>query len=234
MRSLILKDLLPQWKSKGMVTGLICVVAAAYFAKSGSSVAAVLLFVPAYYAASYSSMYDYRYNQERFFLSLPVTRPEWVASRYLSILVYFAAALALSVAFGLAARAAGLPFAPPSLPLAASAFAAASFYLALSLPAYFALGYERYKWLNFIIMIASAVISSIAQEAAKAIQANSANVAATTIANGSLATAPTVAMPAAMPVEMPPVASLAAIGIGIAALALSCLVSVRLFSKREF
>lgn len=230
-----MKDLVPQWKSKGMLTGIICVVAAAYFAGTGSSVAAVFLFVPAYYAASYSSMYDYRYNQERFFLSLPVTRPEWVVSRYLSILAYFAAALCLAAVAGLAGSIAGLPLAPPSNALAASAFAATAFYLAFSLPVYFALGYERYKWLNFVIMILSAVISSIAQETAKAIH-GAAGLGATAALGGTTLplAQPAAALSPALSPALTPVESLAVVGIGIVALAISYLASIRAFSKREF
>ena len=214
MFSLVYKDLLPQWKSKGMLTGLICVIAGLFFAHSGSPVAAVLFYVPTYYAASYAAMYDYKFAQERFFLSMPVSRAEWVVSRYLSILAYFVGAIAIGVALGNLASLLGLPFSPPGFELCATAFAATAFYIGLSLPLYFRLGYERYKWLNFILMILSAIVSSAKQ----AIDGASINAS----------------LPVTIVISTSPTASLAIIGASALFLALSCALSVREFSKREF
>jgi len=158
--SLILKDLLPQWKSKAMLPGVISILAGCYFLHSGMMLAVFMLFIPTYTSYTYASAYDYKYNQERFFLSLPVSRTQWVIARYLSALVVFAVSLIVAGGVGLLGLALSLPFAPPSLGVIALECLILSFYLGIAFPAYFKLGYVKSRWVNFVVMILVAIVSS--------------------------------------------------------------------------
>lgn len=113
MYTLVYKDVLAILKSKATVPSLICIGAALVAMHGSSPVGLFLLCMPTYYFVAYSGMYDYKYAQERFYLSLPVSRSEWILSRYLSCLLVAFATLLLAFAAGSAGSFLGLPVHAP-------------------------------------------------------------------------------------------------------------------------
>lgn len=164
MRTLVYKDLLAMIRSKAVVPSLLCMAAGLVAMHSGSPVGLFLLFMPTYYFAAYSGMYDFKYAQERFFLSLPVSRNSWVLSRYLSCLLVAFASLALAVAAGSAGSLLRLPVRAPGALDSSLVVLTACLTCGLSLPFQFRLGYEKTRWINFVVMIANSSAVSIVRE----------------------------------------------------------------------
>lgn len=164
MYTLVYKDVLAILKSKATVPSLICIGAALVAMHGSSPVGLFLLCMPTYYFVAYSGMYDYKYAQERFYLSLPVSRSEWILSRYLSCLLVAFATLLLAFAAGSAGSFLGLPVCAPEAVDAVLAIFASCLTTGISLPFQFRLGYDKTRWINFIVMIVNSVAVSAARE----------------------------------------------------------------------
>lgn len=165
MFNLIIKDIIIQKKDKSIFIFILLNVLNTFVLQNNYGVSIFLFFISIYLLAVYANAYDFKYNSELMINSMPVNRRIVVASKYLSVLIFFICAVAITLTAGTLFH-----FANPNLiskvvsinTIFVELFIV-SIYFAIFFPFYYKLGYLKSRWTNFIIMgIIGGIISSIA------------------------------------------------------------------------
>jgi ABC-type transport system involved in multi-copper enzyme maturation permease subunit len=159
--SLLLKDLLPQLKLRFTWFSPLFVALGCLLCHQGSAWAYFILFIPTYYLVIYADSYDYKFNQEHFFLSCPIARWQWVLSKYALPLISLVLTVALAFIIGWIGGLLGAPLSIPSPGTLSLLLVTTALYLGVYFPFTFKLGYGKSRWVNFIaIAIGGAIAGS--------------------------------------------------------------------------
>lgn len=153
---LIRRDFMVQRRQKTFVMPIILSVVAAVILASSPSFAVGTIIMATYFLTIYVNAYDFKYNTELGYRSLPIRRSSLVISRYMAVWVFTGAALAISIAASMVLNFGGWPGVSFqwTLPLVGLTVASIAFYYALFFPIYFQLGYMKSRWANYFAMIA--------------------------------------------------------------------------------
>ncbi len=159
MISLVYKDFLLQRGGKSLIYMAIMPIISA-FALSTTIFNVIMPYIAgSYLYIVYANALDDKYQTERLFIAMPVSRRTIVGSKYMSMGFYMVAFLTiigiLSPLFRL--------FIPSLLnmqllswQIIVQFFAVSSLYYSIYFPLYFKVGYQKSRWANYIALIASA------------------------------------------------------------------------------
>jgi ABC-2 type transport system permease protein len=166
MLNLIRKDFLIQLKEKTSLFALVLATAAALLLPHNPTFAVGTIIVATYVITVYLNAYDYKYNAEIAFISLPINRRTIVMGKYVATLLLTILVLLFSMIVSFIFRAFGLFGIQQdwTLPLAGLAILAAALYYTLFFPMYFLLGYMKAKWANYFCLILTYGVLDIIQE----------------------------------------------------------------------
>ena len=161
MLSLVYKDFLLQRGAKSFVYMLVMPVISV-FASSNDMIYLVLPYIAgSYLYIVYANALDDKYGTERTLIAMPVGRDKIVAAKYLSMLIYMTAYLAVVCLLSAVLKAVLPSYGDGpvlSAPVFVQFFTIAGLYYGIFFPLYFRLGYQKSRWVNYISMIASAGI----------------------------------------------------------------------------
>ncbi len=165
MFNLIIKDIIIQKKDKTIFIFMLLNILNIFIFQKNYGVSIFLCFLSIYLLAVYANAYDFKYNSELMINSMPVNRKIVVAAKYLSVFIFFICAVVITLIAGTL-----LHFADPALiskvvsinTIFVELFIVST-YFSIFFPFYYKLGYLKSRWANFIIMgIIGGIISSVA------------------------------------------------------------------------
>lgn len=160
MLQLILKDLLIQKTQKTALIALVLGVTVGFTFPSSPGLGSMQLLLGVYLMVVYANAFDYKYNSEVLFNSLPLGRGQFVTAKYVA--AYIFAAIMLVIAFisnSVISLFTDIPKIPVISGSNALTFIVLSFfllciYLSIYFPIYFKYGYMSSRWANFVAMFA--------------------------------------------------------------------------------
>jgi ABC-type transport system involved in multi-copper enzyme maturation permease subunit len=217
MLALLHKDFLMLRKEK-MVWLMLCLACfGGLIATAQPGAAIFLLFFPVYWATAYSNAYDYKYGAEAVLSSLPLPRAGVVGAKYLLALAVSLIAVLLALAGGLLPALAGPGSGRLKPGFLLAAFGLCNLFSAVALAAYFRFGYLKSRWIVIILFVVPSVaIGTFTGSSGSAAAGGADGIAALSGFFDGLAA--------------PAILS----GASLAAMALSCLYSSAVFSRKEF
>lgn len=152
---LVRRELLVQKGQRIAVIPVLLGASAAVMLPNSPAFAVATVIMAVYFMAVYVNAYDFKYNAELGYRSLPVRRSTLVVSRYVTVLVLTAAVLAISVLVSLILNRTGLLSVSYGWtgPLLCLSLFGSMLYFALFFPLYFQLGYMKSRWANYFAML---------------------------------------------------------------------------------
>ncbi len=166
MINLLRKDFILLKKSRGFIIAVLMVLFGAFMWQKNNFYYLWSILMSIYFAMGYINSYDHKYNSEKIFNSLSLKRSTIVIAKYVSVLVFLAFAIGLSIAAMYLLRL--LPVAELTRIINLSEISVViilvAVYISAYLPLYFKLGYMGSRWANFAALILmfsfSGIISS--------------------------------------------------------------------------
>ncbi len=149
--TLVLKDLLPIKREKSVLLWIAASLANVFLIGSGSFWSYYLAIIPFYVIETYARAYDFRYGQDLYYLSLPVSRKDFVLARYLLVWTIVASTLVITAALGGILALAGTGAHPMTASFAGKVALAAALFSGLQLPVYFKFGYMKSRFINIVL-----------------------------------------------------------------------------------
>jgi hypothetical protein len=151
--ALALKDLMLIRKEKSAFVFVALSLALPPLFAEGSAFALALAALPAYYVAAWACGMDFKYRADRFLCSLPAPRALIVAQRFAGVLASWAASIALAALVWAAMAALGTGLPPAGLFAAALlSLAETMIVVGLYLAAYYVVGYQNARWAIILII----------------------------------------------------------------------------------
>jgi len=152
---LVRRDLMVHKRERSLVVPALLCVAAAIFLESTPGFAVGLITTVVYHVVVYTNAYDFKYNVQLGYRSLPIPRASLIVSRYLSALLIFILSTAISILASAAVRTAGLFNVTRgwTLSLVALAFCTVGLYFSVYFPIYFRLGYMKSRWATYFLLL---------------------------------------------------------------------------------
>jgi hypothetical protein len=152
---LVSRDLLVQKRQRTLVLPALLSITSAIVLPKAPTFAVGTIIMASYFIVVYVNAYDFKYNAELGYRSLPISRASLVVARYLGVVVFALASLAISITASTIFQAVGLFEVDYgwTLPLVGLAFCTLSLYYAVFFPVYFKLGYMKSRWANYILLI---------------------------------------------------------------------------------
>ncbi len=159
MLSLVYKDFLIQKGGKSAVYMLLMPVLSAFAVSSGSDSIFIILpyIAAAYIYIVYANALDDKYQTDRAFAAMPVSRGELVAAKFISIGIYL---LLFNIIRSVSIVVMSFFIAEISIEAVFSTDLLIQFiffpavYFSIYFPLYFSMGYHKSRWANYIAMIA--------------------------------------------------------------------------------
>lgn len=166
MLNLIRKDLIIQKREKTALVALLLGAAAAFLLPDSPTFAVGNIIIATYLMTVYVNAYDYKYNAEIAFVSLPIRRRDMVIGRYVSALIFAALVLFSSVVTSVLFRTMGWFGIREgwTLPLVGLVALAMALYYTLFLPLYFLFGYMKSRWANYLSLVVTYGVLGAIQE----------------------------------------------------------------------
>ncbi|MGI6148162.1 MAG: ABC-2 transporter permease [Firmicutes bacterium] len=152
---LIRRDLMLQKGQRTLLFAIVLSVVAGIVVANSPAFAVGTIMLVAYLMTVYVNAYDFKYNAELGYRSLPVPPATLIISRYLAVVVFAALSLGISIAASLVLRATGVIRLDSgwTLPLVTLTLSAVGLYFAVFFPLYYKLGYMSSRWVNYFLMI---------------------------------------------------------------------------------
>jgi len=166
MLNLIRKDILIQKREKTIVFALLLGAAAAVLLPNSPTFAIGNIIVATYLMTVYVNAYDYKYNAEIAFVSLPIRRRDMVIGRYISVFLFALFVLFFSMMASFLFCVTGWFDVTEgwNLPLVGLLILAVALYYTVFLPLYFAVGYLKSRWANYLSLVVTYGALGILQE----------------------------------------------------------------------
>ena len=159
MLSLVYKDWLLQRGSKSFVYMFVMPVLGAFGLPSGILFGILPCLAGSYLYLVYANALDDKYETEKAFLAMPVSRGTIVKTKYIGIGMYLLGSLIfialLSLVIGLTVPGRGI-VTQVSVSTVIQFLLVYSFYYGIMLPVYFKVGYQRSRWMNYVALLLSA------------------------------------------------------------------------------
>jgi len=161
MLSLIWKDIMVQKHEKTLWVALVIALLNTYVLQTRIAVTLMTLIMTVYLLVVYANAFDYKYNGDILVNSLPVGRSIVVTAKYVSVYLYYAAAVVATLVFGLVFRSLHLPTIDKviGVNLAVLGLFLLSVYYSVFFPLYFKLGYMKSRWVNYLALLVMFVIA---------------------------------------------------------------------------
>lgn len=151
MLKLLGLTLAPLRRERFLVVLAAATILVSLFVSGDGGLSFVLVFLPCYMVEGYARAYDYRYGQDEFCLSLPVSRRDFVAARYLLVWVVTAGTLLVLALLGAAVRAAGAVSSGVPAIFAVRLIVVVALFTGIQLPLYFRFGYMKSRILPIVL-----------------------------------------------------------------------------------
>lgn len=152
---LIRRELLLQKRQRSAFIAVLLGAASAVMLPNSPTFAVATVIMAVYFMTVYTNAFDFKYNAELGYRSLPVSRSTFVISRYVTVLVITGAVLAVSAAVSFVFKQTGWLDVSYTWtwPLLCLSIGSSMVYFALFFPLYFQLGYMKSRWANYIAML---------------------------------------------------------------------------------
>jgi len=165
MLSLVYKDFLLQRGAKSFIYMLVMPVIST-FAFSGDILYGIMPYIAgSYLYIVYANALDYKYNSEKMLTAMPVGRNTIIGAKYLGVLLYLTAFLAVISILSILSRlfmADTVQVSPFTWHHIVQFLFIATLYYGIFFPIYFKVGYQKSRWANYLALLAAAGLFTLA------------------------------------------------------------------------
>lgn len=160
MFNLILKDIAIQKREKTFWIVILLSIANAFIFPANPGMGILMPFIGVYLIMVYSNAFDYKYNGEIMFNSMPIGRKCIVSAKYISIFIYLIISMLITIILSNILSIIGILYINQIIIINAIFIDVflISIYYAIFFPLYYKFGYMHSRWFNFIFM---AIISGV-------------------------------------------------------------------------